>query len=334
MVRLQMSSLAVARGAHGVMRGGSVALAVIAQVLSDVFRYLAKESNVPNALFATSPRNVSETFPLEVTMDWWSDSCWLIIDLWSKGWLLYAVVNIIVRADLGPEIHPAVFYLSWTAINVARICLMYLWDKHDLLGAVILGWVPPFLGFYMLYVSCSNLRAHEAWLAVNRPRALSWTRYLTQNGLAAFAWWSLLNAVLGLGIVLKYRARVPDPLTSTFVLTVVSSCIIIWFILQSCLLAKYMRYVFSVYAILIVGLGAMFTRSYRLHDLAANTVYCGFLMLLMTIMNSIHSVSTCLSADESNKPAAAEPSATSKGRETVWHTDLRGPDVKNGPFKI
>lgn len=43
-----MSSLAVARGAHGVMRGGSVALAVIAQVLSDVFRYLAKESNVPN----------------------------------------------------------------------------------------------------------------------------------------------------------------------------------------------------------------------------------------------------------------------------------------------
>lgn len=51
----------------------------------------------PSALFATSPRNVSETFPLEVTMDWWSDSCWLIIDLWSKGWLLYAVVNIIVR---------------------------------------------------------------------------------------------------------------------------------------------------------------------------------------------------------------------------------------------
>lgn len=50
----------------------------------------------------------------------------------------------------------------------------------DLLGAVILGWVPPFLGFYMLYVSCSNLRAHEAWLAVNRPRALSWTRYLVR----------------------------------------------------------------------------------------------------------------------------------------------------------
>lgn len=46
-------------------------------------------------------------------------------------------------------------------------------------------------------------------------------------------------------------------------------------ILQSFLLTKYLRHTFSVYAILIVGLGAMFTRSYRIHDLAANTVYCG-----------------------------------------------------------
>ncbi|XP_037311118.2 uncharacterized protein LOC119198266 [Pungitius pungitius] len=318
-----MSSLPVRRGAHGVMHCGSVALAVIAQVISDVFCYLAKESNVPNALFATSSRNVSETFPLEVTMDRWSDGCWLIIDLWSKGWLLYAVVNIIIRTDLGPEIHPPVFYLTWTTVNVARMCLMYLWDKHDLLGAVLLGWVPPLLAFYMLYVSCSNLSKHEAWLAINRPRVISWTRYLTQNGLAAFAWWSLLNAALGLGIALKYEARVPDPLSSTAVLTAVSSCTVMWFVLQSCLLAKHMRYVFSVYAILILGLGAMFTRSYRVHDLAANTVYCGFLMLLMTIMNSIHSISTCLRADQSNKPVGAEPS-----REAVWHTDLRGPAAK------
>ncbi|KAM8823657.1 uncharacterized protein AB9W97_005456 [Spinachia spinachia] len=328
MVRLQMSSLSVKRGGPEVMHVGSVALAVVAQVISDVFCYLAKESNVPNAVFAASPRNVTETFPLEVTMDWWSDSCWLIIDLWSKGWLLYAVFNII-RTDLGPELHPPVFYLLWTTINVARMCLMHLWDKHDLLGAVLLGWVPPVLALYMLYVSCSHLGKHEAWLAVNRPRVISCTRYLIQNGLAAFAWWSLLSAVLGLGVALKYKACVPDPLTSTVVLTAVSSCSIIWFILQSCLLAKYMRHVFSVYAILILGLGAMFTRSYRFQDLAANTVYCGFLMLLMTVMNTIHTVSLCLHADESNKPAA-----TSKGCETVWHTDLRGPDVKSGLFRV
>lgn len=47
------------------------------------------------------------------------------------------------------------------------------------------------------------------------------------------------------------------------------------FILQSFLLNKYLRYTLSVYPILILGLGAMFTRSYRVSDLSANTVYCG-----------------------------------------------------------
>ncbi|XP_068566016.1 uncharacterized protein [Cebidichthys violaceus] len=311
MVGFQMSPLSVKNGNHEVMHAGSVALAVIAQVISDIFFNLAKDSNVPNALFQTSSRNVTETFPLEVTMDWWSDSYWVIVDLWSKAWLLYAVVNLFKRNARGPDLHPPVFYLMWTMVNLARMCRMPLWDRHDILGAAMLGWILPVLSFYMLYVSYSNLNKHKAWLAIYNPRVILWTRYLTQNGLAVFAWWSLLNAVVGHGIVLKYKACVPDPLMSTVVLTTVSFCTIIWFILQSCLFAKYMHHTFSVYAILILGLAAMFTRSYRFHDLAENTVYCGFLMLLMTIMSLIHLISACLRKEKSSKP------------ETVWHTDLR-----------
>ncbi|XP_054479273.1 uncharacterized protein LOC129111009 [Anoplopoma fimbria] len=330
MVRFQMSPLSVKNSNHEAVHAGSVAVAVIAQVISDIFCYLAKDSNVPNALFQTSSRNVTETFTLEVTMDWWSNGYWILIDLWSKAWLLYAVVNLYKRNVLGPEIHPPVFYLMWTMINIARMCSMSLWDRHDILGAVVLGWILTVLSFYMLYVSYSNLDKHKAWLTINNPGVISWTRYLTQNGLAVFAWWSLLNALVGLGIVLKYKASVPDPLMSTIVLTIVSSCTVIWFILQSCLLAKYLRYTFSVYAILVLGLGAMFTRSYRFHDLGANTVYCGFLMLLMTIMSLIHLISACFHTDKSS----TEPYVRFKGCETVWHTDLRSDSVKNDLCKI
>lgn len=45
--------------------------------------------------------------------------------------------------------------------------------------------------------------------------------------------------------------------------------------LQNFLLAKYMRHTFSVYATLILGLGAMFTSSYRVHDFSVNTAICG-----------------------------------------------------------
>ncbi|XP_071341126.1 uncharacterized protein [Trachinotus anak] len=205
----------------------------------------------------------------------------------------------------------------WTIINITRICSMPLWDSHDILAAALLRWILPALSFYMLYMSYSNLNKHNAWLAINNPSVISWTRYLTQNGLAVFAWWSLLNAVVGLGIVLKYKAGVPDPLVSTIVLTIVSLCTIIWFILQSFQFTKYLRYTFSVYAILILGVGAMFTRGYRVHDFTANIVYCGFLMLLMTIMSLLNLISMCLYTDKSTKPLAMEPHLNIEGCATV-----------------
>ncbi|XP_041670384.1 uncharacterized protein LOC121527473 [Cheilinus undulatus] len=309
---------------HVVIHAGCIALAVITQVITQVIFNLAKDSWVPNALFQTSCRNVSETFPLEVTMDWWSELYWIMIDVWSLAWLIYAMAGIFNRNVLGPEscnpeIHPPEFYLMWTMINISRMFSTMLWDRHFILGTVTLSWILPVLSFYMLYISYSNLDKHKAWLSINNPAVISWTRYLTQNSLAAFAWWSLLNAVVGLGVLFKHTVGVPDPLISTIVLTIVFLCVIAWFILQSFLLKKYLRYTFSVYAILILGLGAMFTRSYRIHDLAANTVFCGFLMLLMTILSMIHLISECLHTDKSSKPHAAEPGVMFV--QTVWQPE-------------
>ncbi|KAK5849581.1 hypothetical protein PBY51_013906 [Eleginops maclovinus] len=320
-----MSPVSVRNMEHAVTHTGSIAVAVISQVLSDVFSHLAKDSSVPNALFQTSSRNVSESFPLEVTMAWWSERFWVIVDLWCMAWLVYAVVSLFKRNALGPEscnpeIHPPAFFFIWTLINIARMCSMPLWDRHDIFGAVFLDWTLPVLSFNMLSMSYSNLDKHRAQLVGSNRNVIWWTRYLTQNGLALFAWWTLLKAMVGFGIMLKYKAGVSDPLVSTVVLTVLSLFSATWFILQSFLLTKHMRYTFTVYPILILGLGAMFTRSYRIHDLATNTIYCGFLMLLMTIMSMIQLISTCLHTDKPSKPAAIEP--------RVWHTDLRSDDFK------
>ncbi|XP_044196033.1 uncharacterized protein LOC122972769 isoform X1 [Thunnus albacares] len=350
MARIQMFLLAAKKSDHVMTHAVCVALAVITQLCSIVFCSLAKDSTVPNALFKTSSRNVSETFPLEVTMDWWSESNWILTDIWSMAWLTHAMVGLCKRNVLGPvscnpEIHSPVFYLMWVMINIARTYIIIMWDEHNVFGAVILTWFLPALSFYMLYMSYYNLNECKAWLAINNPDEIGWIRYLTQNGLALFAWWTLLKADVGLGIVLKYKAGLQDPLVSTIVLTVVLLCTLTWFIMQSFLFTKYMRYTFTVYAILILGLGAMFTRSYRIHDFAANTVYCGkilpksskctfkchicessswfllspgFLMLMMTIMSSVHLMSICL-----YKPPAMEPYVTSESCQTVCQPEGR-----------
>ncbi|KAK1885572.1 ATP-dependent helicase/deoxyribonuclease subunit B [Dissostichus eleginoides] len=282
-----MSPVSVRNIEHAVTHTGSIALALISQVISDIFSHLAKDSSVPNALFQTSSRNVSESFPLEVTMDWWSERFWVIVDIWCMAWLVYAVVSLFKR-----NAHGCAAWLSGTdMISMEQFSSSGLYRSR----------------FNMLFMSYSNLVKHKERLVSSNQNVIWWTRYLTHNGLALFVWWTLLKAMLGFGIVLKYKAGVSDPLVSTVVLS-------------SFLLTKYMRYTFTVYPILILGLGAMFTRSYRIHDLAANTIYCGSLMLLMTMMSLIQLILACLHTDKPIKPAAMEPS--------VWHTDLQRDEFK------
>ncbi|XP_019942965.2 uncharacterized protein [Paralichthys olivaceus] len=319
---MKMSVLSLTNCDYMVIHECSIVLAALSQVTSDIFFSLARDGNVPNAVFQTSSRNVSETFPLEVTMDWWSEFYWIMIDFWSHAWLIYAVVSLFKRNVPGPgfpnhEIHPPVFYLIWTIINIVRICSMSLWDSHDFLGVVFLRWILPVLSFFMLFMSYSNLDTHKSWLAINNPSVIPWTRYLTQNGLAMFAWWSLLDAVVGLGIVFKYKHAMSDPPVSTGVLTMISLCAITWFILENSLFTKYLRHTFSVYPLLVLSLGAMFTRSYRVHDISANTIYCGFLMLLMTVMSLVHLISSCLYTNKSINPAAPELCVKSEACVTV-----------------
>lgn len=112
------------------------------------------------------------------------------------------------------------------------------------------------------------------------------------------------------------------------------------FILQRFLLKKHLRHTFSVYPILVLALGAMFTESYQALHISPNTAFCGrirsgsmrpksspltfpvsppgFLMLLVTIMSCFHLISECLHVEEPSKPLAPEPSMRIEHCQTVY----------------
>lgn len=318
-----MSPLSDKGPGHGLLHAGTVALAIITQICAVVFFGLAQENNVPNAVFQTSSVNVSETLSLEVSMDHWAQNNWLMIDAWSLAWLVEAVFRLWKRNVFGPEacnpeLHPPLLYLMWASVNSARICSMLLWDRHEILAAFTLSAVQPAFSFYMLYTSYYNLNKHKTWLAINNPNTIWWIRYLTQSGLALFAWWTLLTTALNFGIVLKYKAGVADTAASSIVLTLILSSTVIWFFLQSVCYLKYMRYTFTVYPISILGLGAIFTKNFQVSNVTTNIVYCGFLMLLITVMCTIHLIAACIYKGSPHSPPPA-PDLTLENCATVYH---------------
>lgn len=105
---------------------------------------------------------------------------------------------------------------------------------------------------------------------------------------------------------------------------------------QTILFTKYLRYTFSVYAILTLGLGAMFTRAYRLHDFTANTVYCGKILkerggwvfnnqtCLFTLIFLIFRVSYACDDHHESDPSDRLMFAHGEGKQTSWNGALPG----------
>ncbi|KAJ0059793.1 hypothetical protein NL108_012923 [Boleophthalmus pectinirostris] len=314
---------------HGLLHGGSVALAIVTQVCAAVFFALAQENRVPNAVFETSFGNVSETWNLEVTMAHWAQNNWPMVDCWALVSLVEAVYRLWKRNVFGPEscnpeLHSPLFYLMWASVNSARICSMLTWDRHDIVAAFLFSIIQPTIGFYMLYTSYYNLNKYKRWLTINNRNVIWWTRYLVQSGLALSAWWSLQIAAVNFGVVLKYKAGVQDPLSSTLVLTTLLLTTITWFILQTMLYLKYMRHTFTVYPILILGLGAMFTTCFQVSNVTANTLYCGLLMILITIMCTIHFIAACLYRDFPPSPDTVQHDLTLENCAVVCQPEAKG----------
>ncbi|CAL9698091.1 unnamed protein product [Knipowitschia caucasica] len=294
----------MSQASHQVIHGAAVALALVTQVCAVVFCALFGEHAV---LEAVAPAG-NETWSLEVNMDHWAHNNWILVDSWTLAWLLEALyrlckTNVQGPEACNPELHPPLFYLMWASVCSARICSMLLWLKGELVTSFLMSVVQPSISFCMLYTSYSNVNKHMARLAINSPSIVWWMRYLTQSGLALFAWWTLQIAAIHFGLVLKYKAGVPDTTASTIVLTAVLLSAVIWFILQSVFYLKHMRYTFTVYPILILGLGAIFTRTFQFSNVTVNTIYCGCMIMLFTIMSSIHQVLACLYKGTSWPPA-------------------------------
>ncbi|XP_057679951.1 uncharacterized protein LOC130908501 [Corythoichthys intestinalis] len=318
-------SAAVPRSKHHVrFHVGSIVLAFIAQLTCDILSIFALDETVPNALFQTSINNVSESFPIEVTMDIWSNELWFIVVMWCEWWLIAACYSLCKRGNrdhCNPEILPPLFYLTWIVVCCAGVGSLILWDRRFVLGAVILSWIQTLLSFGMLILSFRNLYRLKTWLFHNDPKRVGWIRYWVQNGLGLYFGWSFLNSLIHLGIALKYIAGVEDPLVSTIILTILLVCSLVWCFLQSFLLREYIRYNFTTYIILILGLAAICSRGYWHYGFSRNMIYCGCLFLLLIAMSVAQMITLCMCPDKASGPVAMESRRTFGVSGTVVDTE-------------
>ncbi|XP_009910590.2 uncharacterized protein [Haliaeetus albicilla] len=249
-------------------------------------------TGILKGLFRTTPGNISEKYNTDFTPAGWTFLIWNVIYAWQLAWLLYALSGICRRNELGcvyikPDLLPIPFYVAWILNNGLNVGWLFLWDREYLLPALVFLAALNFTTCASLFISHQALSIHSSWLVKGHKAELWLTRILVQNGLALYATWTTIAALLNFAIVLIYKWNVSNETATTASLSILALDLVIWFYLENFILDKYVRYNLTVYPVLIIALTGSACKNFSFSSLMTNSI---FIVVLLAVTCLIFAV--------------------------------------------
>ncbi|XP_062235984.1 uncharacterized protein LOC133933046 [Platichthys flesus] len=181
-----------------------------------------------------------------------------------------------------PALLPYGFHVSMIANISLNITWLFLFDKELLLPALITSALMTLTDYLLLFFSCHGLKIYGAWLNKYHNVDLWLFRVLTfsdltekqklkthhkssltfvilvlnqvQNGVAVYATWGSLSTVLNLTIYLQYQTGTFSCGCSLLPLLLLLMQLFAWFLLENFYLDEHVRYVVTIYPLVILWL--------------------------------------------------------------------------------
>ncbi|KAI4874020.1 hypothetical protein NFI96_029909, partial [Prochilodus magdalenae] len=131
-----------------------------------------------------------------------------------------------------------------------------------------------FTNYLIIFFSCVGLKAHGAWLKQNHPADLWCIRVLVQNAIAAYATWTTIATLLNFAVVLQNRSvSLTNAATACLCLLLLE--VIAWFAVENFLIEKHVRYILTVYPVIIYALIGSLSKHYDPAAPGRNAVFTG-----------------------------------------------------------
>merc|ERR1712212_820239 len=125
----------------------------------------------------------------------------------------------------------------------------------------------------MIAFSCHGLHIYGAWLNKYHKVDLWLIRVLIQNGVAIYTTWTAIATLINLTIVLTYDAKMLPADAATTTLSILTGVLFLWFVLENGPLDKHVRYIFTIYPVVIWALSGIMSGKYDAADLSRNNIF-------------------------------------------------------------
>uniref|UniRef100_A0A3Q3IWF4 Uncharacterized protein n=1 Tax=Monopterus albus TaxID=43700 RepID=A0A3Q3IWF4_MONAL len=222
--------------------------------------------------FHFSTGNVSAHYETDITPAGWTFSIWGVIYTWLTLMVLY--ITSYVFRSWAQCLLPYSFYFCWLSNMVLNMAWLLLWDRLMLATLVVLILI-VITNYSALFYCCFATDYYGLWLRTYHRKDLACLRIL--NGLALYATWTSIASLINFAVVL-HQWGVDRSTAAT-----ASLCI---FILENWVLDRWVRYILTVYPVVIVALVGILFKQFNFYDPTPNSVFMVLLFLACILLVS------------------------------------------------
>ncbi|XP_060950211.1 uncharacterized protein LOC133027194 [Limanda limanda] len=253
----------------------ALVLSLIVFIVTLVFNALAGPGLYP---FLRSTGNISDEFVTQITPSGWTFAIWSIIYIFLALVVVYILSGICRKNAYGyvycsPAILPHGFFVVWCLNMGLNTGWLFLWDRSLMAPALVVLILIAVTNYLVIFISCYGLNNYGAWLSKYHNVDLWLHRVLIQNGVAIYATWTTIASMINLAVVLNYNANMSQTDASTVSLSVLTVVLFVWFILENSVLDKHVRFILTIYPVVIWALTGVFMENYNAKDPTRNNIF-------------------------------------------------------------
>ncbi|XP_016400211.1 uncharacterized protein LOC107733178 [Sinocyclocheilus rhinocerous] len=271
-------------GGHSIARLALIVLSVVIFIICIIFNALAGPGIGP---FRNNTGSISDKYNTEITPSGWTFSIWGVIYTWLSLMHIYILSTTCRRTVYGPMYCPAVlpygFFITWIVNMTLNIGWLLLWDREVMIASFIFLALIAFTNYLLIIFSCHGLKQYGAWLNKYHKVDLWCIRILVQNGIATYTTWTTIATLINFTVVLSYDAGMTQSDAATVSLSVLLGEAISWFFVFE----KHLRYILTVYPVVIVALSGNMTKNFNSADPSRNGIYIAALLGLACTLFAI-----------------------------------------------
>jgi len=268
-------------------------------IVTMAINYMSTPAFPQSAIFESDTGTISDQYDTKITPAGWTFTIWAFIYIWQLIHVVYSFTLLCRRGSDGQYLYMKPgplhysFYIVYMINNILNIGWILVFDRSGkrqelLVVAMILLWLITFTLYVCGVLICRYLSRAGASLELSGNVKDIWMiRIFVLNGIAFYGTWVTIASLLNFAIVLQFDAGLDMLSTAWICLGILSAELVAWFILETFVFDKHLRYCFSQYITLLIALSGLLSKHYDSSSPEAYTIYVMFLLCLSGLLGLV-----------------------------------------------